>query len=90
MKKNKKGLWFRAKHYGWGWYPVTWQGWTIIAVFILAILGNYKRLEAVAITERELMKFFIPETIVLTLILIWISYKKGEKPEWRWGNKKIA
>lgn len=42
VSKNK--LWFKAKNYGWGWYPVTWEGWTV--------------------------------TII-----------KGEKLEWRWGNK---
>jgi hypothetical protein len=28
---------------------------------------------------------FIFPTIILTLIFIFISYKKGEKPRWRWG-----
>jgi len=29
----------------------------------------------------------LPE-IVLTIVLIWICYKTGEKPGWRWGNKE--
>jgi hypothetical protein len=27
--------WFPAKRYGWGWgFPVTWQGWLALAVFL--------------------------------------------------------
>ena len=25
--------WFAAKRYGWGWYPVTWQGWGILGIY---------------------------------------------------------
>ena len=31
-------LWFKAKKYGYGWYPATWQGWLVILVY-LTILG---------------------------------------------------
>ena len=33
--KNKK-IWFKAKRYGWGWYPSTWQG--AVCIFIWVIL----------------------------------------------------
>jgi hypothetical protein len=23
-------LWFRAKRYGWGWTPTSWQGWLVM------------------------------------------------------------
>ena len=30
--------WFGPRRVpGWGWTPVTWQGWAVIAVFIVAI-----------------------------------------------------
>ena len=88
MNKQNNKLWFKAKSYGWGWTPVTWQGWVVTVVFSALIYLNYVRLESVAGTEQELMMFYIPETIILALILILICYKKGERPEWRWGGKK--
>lgn len=33
-----KGPWFGPKRYGWGWTPVSWQGWLATAAFI-AVVG---------------------------------------------------
>ena len=27
--------WFAAKRYGFGWVPCSWQGWLVLAVFLL-------------------------------------------------------
>lgn len=72
-------FWFKAKNYGWGWYPSSWQGWGILCVFFVLVGANFNRIDSA----------FIPRTFVLTLLLILICYKKGEKPEWRWKGKKI-
>jgi len=88
LKDNPKGYWFKRKIYGWGWVPVKWQGWVIILVFILLLIGS-----ALSITKneeptnRELTLFFIKEAVLVTL-LITICYKKGEKPRWQWGIKE--
>ena len=79
-----KKIWFKAKEYGYGWCPCTWEGWAVIAgyIIIFAIL--------VAIFETNVEKFWLPYTIsvlILTILLVYISYKKGEKPGWRWGSK---
>lgn len=76
--KNKK-LWFKAKRFGWGWYPCSWQGW--IAILIWAILFVF----GISKMDHEGLKniFFI---FVFTAILIWVCWKKGEKPQWRWGK----
>lgn len=34
-----KKLWFGPRGFGWGWSPVSWEGWTISAiVFVLCIM----------------------------------------------------
>lgn len=78
--KSKNKLWFRAKHYGWGWYPSAWQGW--LTILFWAIFFTFS---VIKMNDHEWLKnlLFI---FVLTLILIWICYKKGEKPGWRWGK----
>lgn len=76
MSKNK--LWFKAKNYGWGWYPATWEGWTAILIYILFI--SYRGINPTINYSLEV--------IFATISLILISYLKGEKPEWRWGKKK--
>jgi hypothetical protein len=82
----KKRLWFKAKLYGWGWYPATWEGW--LCLFIYLVLGVLlaMRAEAVSNTELEVFMQIFPGMLILTLVLIYICYKTGEKPRWRWGK----
>ena len=73
-------LWFRRKLYGWGWTPVSWEGWLVIAVYIgLLIFGVSKM-------DHEGTKN-ITVILLLTAGLIYICYRKGEKPKWQWGKR---
>jgi hypothetical protein len=73
--------WFRAKHYGYGWgLPATWQGWAVFGGYLAVVLlplafgntGAWVSLVAFALA---------------TPALVWVSYRKGEPPRWRWGRK---
>jgi hypothetical protein len=76
-EKQQNKYWFKAKKYGWGWTPSSWQGWTILIVFII--------IETLLALN---MNIFFPGTIVLVVLLILVCMKTGEKPGWRWGDKK--
>jgi uncharacterized membrane protein YhaH (DUF805 family) len=87
IEKNKKLLWFRAKDYGWGWYPVTWEGWTLTLGYIVIAVGG-----AMLVADNQqspLAVLFFPFILVLTTILLFTCYYTGEKPEWRWGGKPL-
>jgi hypothetical protein len=78
--KPQKKIWFRAKCYGWGWYPSSWHGWLVLFIwFVLFVLS-------MALMKDELVKNLIV-IFIITGILLGICWKKGEKPRWRWGNK---
>lgn len=83
-----KRMWFKAKDYGWGWYPASWQGWLILIIFLTLIVVNMIRL-SIGVSVADLWIWYISETILLVAILIFICYLTGEKPEWRWGGKSI-
>jgi hypothetical protein len=87
IKDNPKGYWFKAKLYGWGWTPVKWQGWVIIGVFIVAILLLSSTVEDHASGRDMMFTFFLP-LVSLVMALLWICYKTGEPPRWRWGPEK--
>lgn len=89
MKSVKKEHWFKAKRYGWGWYPATWQGWAVTVIFVIFILSNFKAINAVSHSESETLLAFTPNAFIATTILICICYLMGEKPEWRWGGKSL-
>jgi hypothetical protein len=83
LKDNPKGYWFKAKLYGWGWTPVTWQGWLIILIYILTVIDF-----ALTANDSAVFSTFILPVVILTTALIITCYKKGEKPRWQWGLPK--
>jgi len=74
-------LWFKRKIYGWGWYPCSWEGWLIVLFFIVSIYIIAKN----TLVKGKVLEYFI-SLILLTLIIIYLGYKKGEKPRWSWGK----
>lgn len=86
LKDNPEGKWFKAKLYGWGWTPARWQGWAVLFGFIVLIVINSFRMNenSSSIAVRD----FLFQTVALVLLLIFICWKKGEKPRWQWGPPK--
>ena len=82
----KRPIWFKAKTYGYGWYPATWQGWLIILLWAVLLGLNAWRLMSTDMPPVENTIEFVAETLVMTAALIYISYKTGEPPRWRWGK----
>lgn len=78
---NKKEIWFKRKLYGWGWTPCTWQGWIITLMFILFLV--YIATEFLVV--GRFVEYFVLLGISIAL-LMYICYKKGEKPRWSWGK----
>ena len=79
-----KHLWFRAKRSGWGWHPARWQGWLVLIFYSALVALDFRRIDAASHSASDTLINFIPETFVLTLILILICHKTGENPKWRW------
>jgi 8-oxo-dGTP diphosphatase len=88
LKKNPEKYWFKRKLYGWGWTPATWQGWTVLLVFVALLVLNALRLKIGGETPYETGLAFILETFALVSALILICYKTGESPKWMWGLPK--
>lgn len=84
----KKTIWFKAKEYGWGWYPSTFQGFLIIILYIVLVVETFMLVERYAVSEKDAVMTFVPLMVLYTAALIIICYLTGEKPEWRWGKKK--
>lgn len=81
-----KKYWFKAKKYGWGWYPSSWQGWSILLLFIIMEVLLFIKLDSHSVSVNQTLISFIPLSIILVVKLIIICYLTGEKPRWRWGK----
>ena len=80
MKEKK--LWFKAKRYGYGWYPVTWQGWLIISMYMFAVIKGTWNIEESGYLNNNLLTLVL-RIVLPTIFLLVICFLKGEKPRWR-------
>ena len=80
--QDEKQYWFPAKRFGWGWgLPITWQGWLILAGFIVLVT-----LGTVILNPATHVLAFSIYVLILTLLFVVICWIKGEPPSWRWGK----
>jgi hypothetical protein len=79
---NDKKLWFKAKRYGWGWYPSSFEGWMVMVVYVVIFVAIFKNIN----TQPQIISGIVLPIFILTGALIAICYWKGETPRWRWGK----
>ena len=88
MENNSRKLWFKRKLYGWGWTPVTWQGWLVILVYVVLMLKIFTVIDNRSHSDSDtLINFFLPFAGLTSAVMI-ICFWKGEKPRWQWGERK--
>lgn len=82
---NPKHFWFKRKLYGWGWTPVTWQGWLTTFGYIGLVAAFALTIDQDSPPQEIAFTFALP-VVLLTATFIRIAYKKGESPRWQWGR----
>jgi len=90
LRENPEHYWFRAKWYGWGWTPATWEGWLVILVYLAFVFFTaVSRMSAdeTAPVGGHFLRFG-GKIALATIILLVIIVRKGEKPGWHWGPPK--
>lgn len=87
MVPDKK-YWFKRRRFGYGWTPVTWQGWLLMIVFLAVAIvsaiiifpGKSQR----PTTNETLL--FLAITVVDLAVFLKITLAKSPAPKWRWGK----
>jgi hypothetical protein len=83
-------LWFKAKLFGYGWTPSSWQGWSITLLYLfyfsIKIADLLKDSKATGEPIGEMFGVFFMDILIVTFFLILVCYLTGEKPRWRWGK----
>ena len=81
LKDNPNGYWFKAKLYGWGWVPVKWQGWLVVAIGVAILVAGIYVGDTDDAPGAALLGFLLMLALIFTF-----GYWKGEKPRWQWGS----
>ena len=83
MPRKTSKYWFKRKRYGWGWVPITWQGWLLFAVLIVGAL-----LPAIYFdTDGGNISWgFLVFLGVYIASFVYLVSRKSPKPKWRWGK----
>ncbi len=84
----KQRYWFRAKKYGWGWVPATWQAWLVVAIWAAVYAGAIAALDLRFGGSWQGPAISVGVGFLWSAVLIYIAYKKGEPAHWSWGDKR--
>lgn len=79
-------MWFRAKRYGYGWYPCSWQGWGVLFLFIISVILHTYNATNIAKSPVDIILGVTAPIFIDVAFLTIIAWSTGEKASWRWGK----
>jgi isopentenyldiphosphate isomerase len=82
-----KQFWFKAKEYGYGWYPSSWQGWAVLLMYAFSVTSLFVFANNHTHSVSDMLTAFFPVFYILTVFLLIICYTTGQKPRWQWGSE---
>jgi hypothetical protein len=77
----KQNYWFKVKQFGYGAYPVTWQGWVTLLVFVV-LLFTFGM-----IFPAGSFSFYISVITLLFVTLLIAKIMSNDIWKWRWHGK---
>jgi hypothetical protein len=80
--------WFKPKRYGYGFYPITWEGWLftlvlLLLVFVSAYLNNF----VIEATTHDGLRFLLDVILITGVFTCLFKDKVKSGLRWQWGNK---
>jgi len=83
-----KKYWFKPKRYGWGFYPISWEGWlaTLGLLGMVLISAYVNNFFTSAITAQDGFSFLFDLVVVIALSSVVFDGKTKGSVKWRWGK----
>jgi hypothetical protein len=90
MSHSEQQYWFKAKKFGWGWRPATWQAWCLVAFYVAIVISSAVVLLGGAKSDANKFVGIVAFALIFlsaTCLLIGVSLLKGEAPKVGKGDK---
>ncbi len=80
--------WFKPKRFGWGFCPISWQGWLatlflLNLIFLSAYLNNFFTPYP---SPQNIIRFCLDLFIIIALSIFYFTPKTKGQLKWRWGK----
>ena len=88
MKLNK--YWFKPKSYGYGYYPITWEGWiTVLLIISILSISAYVNnfFDSTDPNTQQGFRYLLDITIFMFAINPIMLKRTEEEVTWKWGKK---
>ena len=59
--------WFAPRRFGWGWTPISWQGWALTLAFVALALWTITRFHS---RPAMIAAIIVPAFVILLLVTI--------------------
>lgn len=79
-----KKLWFRAKRFGYGWYPGSWEGFLVLALYLCVVMLLVWHGRELSAGISVLTQIIFP-SLSATAALLLCCYLTGETAYWNWS-----
>lgn len=84
--------WFRPKRFGYGFVPVTWEGWAatflmIGLLFLAAYVDGILTVQSEVVTMQQGFRFLLDVFFIASISCYFFEKKMKEELRWRWWNR---
>ena len=83
-----KKYWFKPKKFGYGFVPISWEGWlaTLGFIIVIFILAYINKIFAKDIATKDGFRFLFDLAVLCVLFTLICKRKLDGKLKWRWGR----
>ena len=80
--------WFKPHKYSFGWAPASWEGWLVMLVYLGGLVYFFIKSNATSHSVSGTLLALAPEFLLLSGILICVTYLTGEPHSWKWKERE--
>lgn len=78
--------WFAPKTYGYGYVPISWEGWTATMILLMCImLSAYSNNLFTVPDTKDTARFLLDSILLAAVFLILFKGRCSAPLRWRWG-----